>query len=639
MCGIAGYSGDFDEALLRRMNDAIAHRGPDDSGILALPDSRIGLAHRRLSIIDLSERGRQPMTDVTGTCTIVYNGEIYNYRELRQELVDDGYGFQSDTDTEVLLNLYLRDGDKMMDRLNGIYAFAIHDSRNDSLFVVRDGVGVKPLYYAETPRGVLFASEIKALLQDPSVDRSIDQETVWSHLLFLWSPSPLTMLKSVHKLEPGHALRLRDGRVEKKWCFYELPFGRELVDWPSEDVVVQVRKALTRAVERQLVSDVPVGAFLSGGLDSSGVVALAQRAMGKERLQCFTIGFKDPRAQIEGMAEDLPYAKRVAQHVGVDLHTIYVGAEMQEELPRVLFQLDEPQADLAPINALFISRLAREHGVKVLLSGAGGDDVFTGYRRHLALSTEPLWSWLPGSARSAVSGMAARLRPTTELRRRLAKAFRYADRDGDARLLSYFYWVDPVLVADVLAPELAAQFQDAGDGPVLEALHALPEAVLPLNRMLHLECKYFLTDHNLNYVDKVSMASGVEVRVPLLDPDLMELAARLPIRYKQRGRVTKWVLRKAVEPYLPRAVIHRGKTGFGAPLRNWLRDELRPLVEDLLSESSLRNRGLFDAAGVRRMIDLDRARRLDGSYTIFSMMCIELWCRMFVDQSTPTCSS
>jgi asparagine synthase (glutamine-hydrolysing) len=217
MCGIAGFSGDFDEALLERMNAAIAHRGPDESGTFMLPERKLGLAHRRLSIIDLSERGRQPMTDATGTVTIVYNGEIYNYRELRKELVTDGYRFNSDCDTEVLLNLYLRDGDKMMSRLNGIYAFAIWDSRSDSLLLARDGVGVKPLYYAETDRGVVFASEIKALLQESSIDRSLDPQAVWHHLLYLWCPSPLTMLNSVRKLEPGHAMWLRAGRILKSW--------------------------------------------------------------------------------------------------------------------------------------------------------------------------------------------------------------------------------------------------------------------------------------------------------------------------------------------------------------------------------------------------------------------------------------
>jgi len=635
MCGIAGFSGDFDAALLARMNDAIAHRGPDDAGSAVFPEHRVGLAHRRLSIIDLSSRGKQPMTDSTNTVSITYNGEIYNYRALRDELIADGYGFKSDCDTEVLLNLYLRDGEKMMERLNGIFAFALYDSRDGSLLVVRDGMGVKPLYFAETRKGVVFASELKALLQDDSIDRNLDRAAVHHHLLYLWSPSPLTMLRAVKKLEPGSALRIRDGRILRHWRFYDLPYDQEFVDWPVEDAIIQVRKYLTQAVERQLVADVPVGAFLSGGLDSSGVVALAQRAMGKDRLQCFTIGFKDPRAVSEGMATDLPYARRVAKHLDVDLQTIFVGPEMVDELRRMVFHLDEPQADPAPINALFISRLAREYGIKVLLSGAGGDDVFTGYRRHSALMLEPYWSWLPIEVRRGIRAASERIRPVTEFRRRLSKAFRYADLEGDERIAAYFHWIAPEQLMPILSPELRRDFSWRDPSPVLGALENLPDSVPALNRMLFLEGKFFLTDHNLNYVDKVSMASGVEVRVPMLDPDLMALAARLPLGVKQRGGTGKWVLRRALEPYLPRAVISRGKTGFGAPLRNWMRDDLRDTVDDVLSESSIRSRGLFDPRGVQEMIERDRKQHADASYTIFSMMCIELWCRMFVDKPTP----
>jgi asparagine synthase (glutamine-hydrolysing) len=638
MCGIAGFSGDFEATLLERMNDAQRHRGPDDAGVLFLPEARVGLAHRRLSIIDLSPRGRNPMWDATRKVVIVYNGELYNYRELRRELVADGYAFHSDTDTEVLLNLYLRDGEKMLERLNGIFAFAIWDTRKRELLVARDGVGVKPLYYAETPRGFLFASELKSLLQEPSIDRALDLEAVRHHVLFLWCPSPITMLRSVRKLEPGMALVVRDGRVARRFRFYDPRFDREFVDWPEGDAVVQVRKYLTRAVDRQLMSDVPLGAFLSGGLDSSSVVALAQRRIEPEKLQCFTIGFKSKEAQIEGMADDLPYAQRVAEHLGVDLHTIWVGPEMVDELAKMVFYLDEPQADPAPINALFISQLARRQGIKVLLSGAGGDDIFTGYRRHYALLREPFWSWLPQQVRARLRDASTHLRPTTELRRRVAKAFRYADLDGDQRILSYFHWTPPDLLDGVFSPALRALGSPDLGGPVPAALASLPPDVAALNRMLYLEIKFFLTDHNLNYVDKVSMASGVEVRVPMLDPELMALAARLPLRLKQRGRHGKWILRKAMEPYLPRDVIWRTKAGFGAPLRHWLRNDLRPIVDDVLSERSLLARGLFDPKGVQALVKADRERRVDAAYSIFSLICIELWCRMFVDRPRPAAS-
>ncbi len=637
MCGIAGYSGRFEEELLRRMAKALAHRGPDDEGILAVAGEGVGLAHRRLSIIDLSPRGHNPMWDVTRKACIVYNGELYNYRVLREELLADGFRFHSDTDTEVVLNLYLRDGPAMLPRLNGIFAFAIWDVAKRELFLARDHLGVKPLYFAETPKGFLFASELKALLHEPSLDRTIDPTAVANHLIYLWSPAPHTMLEHVRKLPPGHALRVGGGSILARWQYWDLPYDQDIAQMSEADAIQAVREQLARSVEAQLVSDVPVGAFLSGGLDSSSVVAMAKRAQPDSDLQCFTIGFRGKDAQSEGMGRDLPYAKRVAEHLGVKLNTIYVESQMIDELETMIYHLDEPQADPAPINTLFISRMAREHGIKVLLSGTGGDDIFTGYRRHWAVSQERLWSWLPRLARSGMRGATSQLHPSTDFRRRLSKAFRYADSDGDQRIASYFYWIDPATVEHACSRRQRwARYAEGAPDPLSAALAQLSPDMPVLNRMLYLDGKFFLTDHNLNYADKIPMATGVEVRVPLLDPDLVSLAARLPLSYKQRGSVGKWVLRKAMEPFLPRDVIYREKTGFGAPLREWMRSDLRPVVDDVLSAATLRRRGLFDEHGVRALIDQDRLGLVDGSYTLFAMICVELWCQIFLDRAVPT---
>jgi asparagine synthase (glutamine-hydrolysing) len=635
VCGIAGFFGDFDRALLQRMADSIAHRGPDDAGFELLAAERIGLAHRRLSIIDLSPAGHQPMWDPSHTVAITYNGEIYNYRELRKELA--GHPFRGHSDTEVLLALYLRDGEAMLPALNGIFAFAIWDGRTRTLFLARDQLGVKPLYHTRTPAGLLFASELKALLQCPAVDRALSPAAVDYTLHFGWSPSPHTLLRAVHKLEPGCAMSVRDGgRSVRSWRFYELPYGAPIEPLGPGAAAERLREQIGVSVRRQMVADVPVGSFLSGGLDSSTVVAFAREAAGDAPLACFTIGFRDEAARVEGMAADQPHAERVARHLGVKLETIWVGPEMVDEVPGMLFHLDEPTPDPAPVNALLICRLAREHGMKVLLSGAGGDDIFTGYRRHVARANERYWSWLPRPARRALAQAALRLPVKNELSRRAVRAFQYADLEGDERLASYFYWVPPGLLRDVYAPALReALVPGAAARPFHEALARLPAGVPDLNRMLFLEGKFFLADHNLNYTDKVAMASGVEVRVPLLDPELVALAARLPLALKQRGATGKWILRKAMEPMLPHEVLWRDKAGFGAPLRHWVRGPLRPLVEDLLSERALAHRGLFDPAGVRRLIDADRAGRLDGAYAIFGLVAIELWCRMFVDPPAP----
>jgi len=632
MCGIAGFSGGFSAELLQRMSRAVAHRGPDDAGVHFDPAAGLGLAHRRLSIIELSALGHQPMWDVSGSLAIVFNGEIYNYRELRKDLVAAGRAFRSHSDTEVLLNLYLQDGERMIEKLNGIFAFALWDSRAKQLFLARDGVGIKPLYYAETRDGFLFASEMKALLQEPSLERHLDAAALNCYLTFLWCPAPATAIAGVRKLEPGYSMVVRDGRVLRRQRYYDLPNGRGTVHLSVSEAAGRTVEVVREAVIRQMVADVPIGAFLSGGLDSSAVAAFARRHTGERRLQCFTIEVDDKAAREEGMTEDLPYARKVARHLDVDLHVVRVGPEMADELPRMLYHLDEPQADPAPLNVLFISRLAREHGIKVLLSGGGGDDVFSGYRRHYALLQERFWAWLPQGIRRALAGGASSLPAGWPPGRRFRKALQYAELNGDERLASYFYWTHPALLASLAGPALRDSLAGSPPAaPLIASLARLHAGTPPLDRMLYLEGKHFLADHNLNYTDKMSMAVGLEVRVPLLDPAVIAFAASLPQEYRQHGRIGKWIFKRAMEPYLPREAIYRPKTGFGVPLRRWLRHELAPLVQDVLSPASLRNRGLFDPKGVDALMSADLQGRVDGTYTLFAMVCIELWCRIFLD--------
>ncbi len=635
MCSIAGYSGSFESGLLQRMNARLAHRGPDDSGACVINREGIGLAHCRLAIIDLSPQGHQPMWDSRDLACIVFNGELYNYRELRKELEASGFCFKSRSDTEVLLNLYLRDGEAMLTRLNGIFAFAIWDVRKKLLFLARDGLGVKPLYYTKTPKGFLFASELKALFLEPTVQRRIDPLAIQSYLTFLWCPAPHTILQSIKKMSPGYAMFVRDGKIKKKWKFYELPYNQPIQPYSVEEAVHHVQTTIKTAVARQMVSDAPVGAFLSGGLDSSSIVAFARQYAGSEKVQCFTMGFKGHELAAEGMTEDLPYAQKVAHHLDVDLHTIFVGPESVDNLEKMIYHMDEPEADPAALNVLFISQLAREHGIKVLLSGSGGDDIFTGYRRHYALMKEKYWEWLPKVGRTELKRLLPLLSGAASSTRRLQRAFQYADLEGDERIASYFFWTPPELVAQLCSP-LLEQAQERGKLPsamLLDSLRNLPKDTPKLNRMLYLEAKHFLADHNLNYTDKMSMAAGVEVRVPLLDPDLIQLAAQLPLNYKQHGQTGKWIFKKAMEPYLPLSVIYRPKTGFGSPLRYWLRNQLKPLVDDILSPTSLKRNGLFDPKAVERLIVMDRAGKVDGAYTIFALLCLELWQKIFLEEN------
>lgn len=649
MCGIAGYSVSTEHSgpaalsgsqSLRDASDALSHRGPDDAGVYEDLTAGIGLAHRRLSIVDLSPLGHQPMLSPDGRVVLVYNGEIYNFLELRRDLEARGVTFRSTSDTEVLLQLYLTEGRKpaaMLRRLNGIFTLAIWDEPAGELLVARDALGVKPLYIAELPGCFAFASEIKALLHllpPPPLTDALDLEALYRYGSFQWCPGAGTPLKIVRKLLPGELVIVRRGRVEQRQTWYTLPIQR----WPdvhryngatSEASMVEgTLQHLRAAVHRQMVADVPVGAFLSGGLDSSAVVVLARER--NPDIRCFTI--ESPGGVDAGTVDDLPYARRVAAHLNVPLDVVRVdSAQMAAGLEAMVAQLDEPLADPAPLNVLFISQLAREHGIKVLLSGAGGDDLFTGYRRHRALDSERYWRWLPKPARTALQEVAGSLDQRNGAFRRITKLFGGAALDGDERIAHYFSWADRDDLLSLYTPAVrAAVAASRREAPFLDFLGALPAGVTPLERMLALEQRFFLSDHNLLYTDKMSMAVGVEVRVPFLDLDLVEFAARLPARVKQRGAIGKWVLKQAMQAYLPHDVIYRPKTGFGAPLRRWMRVELRELLGDVLSETSLRKRGLFDAAGVQRLIRANDAGTVDASYTLLSVLCIELWCRRYL---------
>jgi len=656
MCGIVGFQGDFTVELLRSMTDAVAHRGPDGEGTLFLQEDGAlptGLGHRRLAIIDLSSGGRQPMTvqpDPAGGMlsglTLIYNGEIYNYRELRSELLAAGHRFTSASDSEVLLHLYERDGLEMLTRLNGIFAFALHDARpagrpagveRGSLFLARDHMGVKPLYYAQTRQGFLFGSEMKALLRHRGLAREIDPAALHYMLAYLWTPAPATVLASVRKLEPGSALIVHDGKVKRHWTYFTIPYEGVVSRAPASTLAAELADHVATAVRRQLVADVPVGAFLSGGLDSSAIVAMMRRALPQDTITCFSIGFAHD-GTVDGNPADLPYARRVAKHLGVDLREVVIEPGVIGRLEEMVHLLDEPQADPAPLNALIISEHARQMGIPVLLSGAGGDDLFGGYRRHWALSFEHNWSWLPRFVRAGIQSVASAgasglgRGQASQAVRRATKMFAYAGEDEERRLATYFWWSTEQVRRGLYTPQFAQQVGATDTAaPLLASLSRIPAEHDRLQRMLYLESLHFLADHNLNYTDRAGMAVGVEVRVPLLDLDLVRFATRVPSSMKQRGRVGKALFKQAMEPFLPREVIYRPKAGFGVPLRRWLRHELRTVVDETLNADTLRRRGFFEPAQVRRLVELDRSGAIDGSYTIFALLCFELWLRRFVD--------
>ena len=503
MCGIVGVYGG-NTGNIEKACSVIKHRGPDDKGIFIDDKLNIGLGHQRLSILDVSHLGHQPMMSQNKNIVIVFNGEIYNFVELRSALEKEGYVFNGESDTEVLINLYLSDGMEMLSKLKGIFAFAILDKNKETLFVARDALGVKPLYFSTDGDAFYFASEMKALFEFDSIDKNLDIESLNQYLCFLWCPGEGTPIKSINKLLPGQALLVNKGKVKKKWTWYQLPiFIGNSKDLNKNESISGVTNLLRRAVHNQMISDVPLGAFLSGGLDSSSIVAFAREK--DPDIKCFTI--ETQGKQEDGFVDDLPYAKKVAKHLNVNLEIVTVSSnQIADDLQSMIAQLDEPLADPASLNVRYISKLAKKNGIKVLLSGAGGDDLFTGYRRHYALELERYWSWMPRSARELIEDASKKLNNNKPSQRRLKKLFNGAGLSNDERLINYFRWTDDKTLKSLFSLEFRDLIGRSNPlSTMSNFISPISSNTSRLDQMLTLEQRFFLADHNLNYTDKLSL--------------------------------------------------------------------------------------------------------------------------------------
>jgi len=629
MCGIVGYSGSYAADKLKTSLNLLLHRGPDSNGQFIDNAARIGLAHARLSILDVSDAGRQPMS--YENLIISYNGEIYNFVELREELIAKGHQFKSKTDTEVILRLYREHGKDMLQYLDGIFAFAIWNKVDEELFIARDGFGIKPLYYLDDKNGFAFGSEVKSLLPFIS-DRQLDETAIDSYLKFLWCPGKRTPFKNIKKLSPGHAMVVRQGSIKSVWQWYNLPTSKSvgLSKENKRSIINQTSTVLREAVHRQMISDVPVGAFLSGGLDSSSVVCFAREI--NKNIQCFTID--DTIGGEIGSTPDLPYARRVAKHLGVDLNVINMEpTKLAEHLKKMVYHLDEPISDPAPLNALFISQLARESGIKVLLSGAGGDDILTGYRRHLALNANYWLKFVPSSFLAVATKGFEKFDFRKPIFRKFSKFLDGASLGGAELLINYFRWAKTTHLQDVYTSDFKKHISECVGSQVMhEYINTIDQELPQLEKMLLLEQRFFLADHNLIYTDKMSMASGVEVRVPFLDKEFVTFAAGIPVGLKQSKTQAKWILKEAMKPFLPHDIIYRPKTGFGLPIRRWIHNDLSEFVNDTLNIDTLKKRNIFSFDELQKLIIADKNGKIDASYLIFSMLCLELWMQNFIDQ-------
>lgn len=626
MCGIAGRINYRTGAPVRAegmagMCHLTRHRGPDAQGVWT--DGHVGLGHRRLAVIDLSEAAGQPFHSVDRQLTIVFNGEIYNFEAIRRELEKRGCAFATHSDTEVILQAYRVFGTGCLTHFRGMFAFAIWDHQAQRLFAARDRVGKKPLYYREDADGFAFASEPKAFLAETSFRAEPDAAALGDYLSFQYVPAPASAFRGLKRLPPGHYLILENGRlqIERYW---RLRFAPKL-SMTNEEAEAEVLERLREAVRLRLISDVPLGAFLSGGVDSSLIVALMAE-VGSGPVNTFSIGFEEPEYN------ELPFAKRVAEHLGTRHHELVVRPDAVGILPRLVWHYNEPYADSSAVPTFYVAEMARKH-VTVALNGDGGDEAFAGYDRYAASLVASRIDHLPPAVRRTSARAARVLRggPPRSLRNRLV---RFAEAAADSRERRYARWMfhfDQAQKQELCTPEFLAASGARDSTDALAAAFAESEATSFLDTLQDVDIRTYLPDDLLVKVDIATMAFGLESRSPLLDHEVLECAVRLPESYRLQGLQKKRLLRQIARRYVPADVIDRPKAGFGVPIDRWFRNELRDLTHDVLLGSRMRERGYFHQPVIARYVAEHEQGLRNWHYQLWNLLMFELWHRMFID--------
>jgi asparagine synthase (glutamine-hydrolysing) len=621
MCGICGMVGHINASALRTMAQTMVHRGPDDEGFHIAED--VGLGARRLSIIDVAG-GHQPITNEDGNLVVVFNGEIYNHRELRARLETKGHRFATRSDTEVLVHLYEEYGDASVHLLQGMFAYALWDTRRRRLLLARDRLGIKPLYYTEAKGSFLFASEVKALLEHPDVAAGVDLQALDLYLTFRYVPGPQTLFRGIKKLPPGHLLVLEDGRTQVR-RYWELVLGDYRPAVNLDEAVEEFGGLFRETVHRHLISDVPVGMLLSGGIDSSAVAAMMAVAR-PQPITTFTVGFDVP-----GNHNELAEARLVAKHLVTDHHELVLTPDAAELLPALVRHLDEPVADPAVLPTYLICRFARQM-VPVVLTGEGGDELLGGYPRYAWFArAKQLQRLLPPWVREGVLLPLGRLAP---LSRRYHTALEnvLAERDDVSRHLHWVAGLDPALKSELLSPEVKEAMRSGVPEAVLTPYlgSAVATRAEVVHRLMALDMHTWLVDDVLTKMDKMSMAVSVEARVPFLDHRLVEFVASVPLAVKvEHG--PKTLLKRAVQSVLPAATIRRRKHAFQIPLRQWISGPLRGFTRDMLLDRRARERGWFESAQVEMLFERNGSDRSSDGQSIWTLLCLELWARAFLD--------
>jgi asparagine synthase (glutamine-hydrolysing) len=623
MCGIAGRLNfdprhPVDRDVLAAMTDAVAHRGPDASGYYHAPG--IGLGHRRLSIIDLST-GDQPLANEDGTVQVVFNGEIYNFAEVRAELIGRGHRFRTGSDTEIIVHGYEEWGDSCVDRFRGMFAFAVWDATARRLLLARDRLGVKPLYYAELPGvGIVFGSEIKSILTDSDVPRDWRPDAIDKYLTLLYIPAPDTIYSAVRKLPPAHVLVAEGGSVRIK-RYWDLEFTGD-GDPSREDEYLEELDALLReAVGLRLISDVPLGAFLSGGIDSSAVVAYMKEASGTPPVT-MSVGFNNAEF------DEVEHAETVARHLGCEFHALVANPQVSDLLPKLAWHFDEPFADSSAVPTYYVSKAAREL-VTVALSGDGGDELWAGYTRHRVEQ----WEQRARGTLGAAGKMAGWLAHALPLSVKGARSLRHlASNPDQAYALKHAYGMfEPGAKDRLYARGFAESVRHSDAFASFRDAYSACSSSDPMDRALYVDARTYMIDDVLTKVDRMSMAVSLEAREPLLDHKLLEFAARVPMALKIKNGRGKYLLRRVLDRRIPRTILERGKRGFAAPIGDWLRGPLAAMTHELLLDGRLRDRGVFDPREVQRLWDEHRTGRAEHPHRLWQLVMLELWFRQFID--------
>ena len=627
MCGITGFINKNGEAIsrsvLERMNQAILHRGPDEDGFCVREN--VGLAMRRLSIIDLAS-GQQPMHNADKTKWIVFNGEIYNYQDLRKDLEARGHKLYTKSDTEVVLRLYDEYGEGCLQHLRGMFAFAIWDETEKNLFLARDRVGKKPLLYSHQPNGdLIFGSEFRAVLQHPSVSREVDMNAIDSYMTYMCVPAPQTAFKQIRKLEPGHWLRWKNGEIETRR--YWLPDFSKKLKISEEEAIVETTRILREATKMRMISEVPLGAFLSGGVDSSAVVALMAQES-SDPVKTFSIGFA------EQDFSELKYAKRVAEHVGAEYNEFIVRPNAIEVLPTLIEHYGEPYADSSAIPTYYVSKETRQQ-VTVALNGDGGDESFGGYERYLAMQVAESYQRVPNLLRKALIEAPIGMLPTSETKKtRVRDVQRFLLAANLPRNERYFRWMSTIKIgqkAELYTNEFKQIISENNPYRFIEKAYEKANGLGLLDATLLTDQLTYLPDDLLVKVDIASMANSLEARSPFLDHKLIEFAASLPENLKIKHLQPKYLLKKVAARLVPKDVIYRKKMGFGVPIGSWFRGEMKDFVHSVLLSDKAMNRGITDPAVVRRWIEHHETAAADYTHHIWALLMLELWFQRFID--------